>query len=535
MTGWPAALRSTPVLGSQSPLGQSSAVHASHAGRISSGASTVVAFRIASAMLWLLVLWSSWNCIALYSDGSWFMMRIVDRGFFVNYDHARSYALGLWQVPLVFALRAGVTDLQWLAKAYSFGTLLLPAALYQLALLRSRDDAALMVGVIAAIAAVFSTSFMFSVGEYSTAYATAVAVMAFCARRDTARLTDGIVLLVLGVLSVRTYEIFYHLGPLLAALLVWRASRASTWSDLVSRWPVPAAVLLMGLPILAVALGWAGSFVLPAAVAVFIAGALSAAWLLPARTGVVAAVVHLGAAALFMSSSAFSVVSIHLRGGPLLLKMVALDAVGFWQSPPTDIAFLSLGLLVICALARPGLLHGRWPFLLAALPLPLLALMPLFQAGGWPHKPLITVHYLSRMLGGMAVVAMLVIAWLRVIEFRRRPRALAILDAPDVQRRALALVVALQIAVLPATLYAGFEWRAMLGDLRAVLQDNRGMMLFRDLPPTILRFFWDESDSSFIGFLSRGLQGHLDAALVAPPMDITNEPVPSLPGYHWRD
>ena len=159
--------------------------------------------------------------IALYSDGSWFMMRIVDRGFFVNYDHARSYALGLWQVPLVFALRAGVTDLQWLAKAYSFGTLLLPAALYQLALLRSRDDAALMVGVIAAIAAVFSTSFMFSVGEYSTAYATAVAVMAFCARRDTARLTDGIVMLVLGVLSVRTYEIFYHLGPLLAALLVW--------------------------------------------------------------------------------------------------------------------------------------------------------------------------------------------------------------------------------------------------------------------------------------------------------------------------
>ena len=154
----------------------------------------------------------------------------------------------------------------------------------------------------------------------------------------------------------------------------------------------------------------------------------------------VAAVVHLGAAALFMSSSAFSVVSIHLRGGPLLLKMVALDAVGFWQSPPTDIAFLSLGLLVICALARPGLLHGRWPFLLAALPLPLLALMPLFQAGGWPHKPLITVHYLSRMLGGVAVVAMLVIAWLRVIEFRRRPRALAILDAPDVQRRALALL-----------------------------------------------------------------------------------------------
>ena len=34
-----------------------------------------------------------------------------------------------------------------------------------------------------------------------------------------------------------------------------------------------------------------------------------------------------------------------------------------------------------------------------------------------------------------------------------------------------------------------------------------------------LRFFWDESDSSFIGFLSRGLQGHLDAALEQEPGD----------------
>ena len=72
---------------------------------------------------------------------------------------------------MTLALRLGVTDLNWLAKLLSFGMFALPTAIYHLALVRAREDAALLAAVIIAIAAIFMTTSFSIVGEYNTAYA----------------------------------------------------------------------------------------------------------------------------------------------------------------------------------------------------------------------------------------------------------------------------------------------------------------------------------------------------------------------------
>ena len=65
--------------------------------------------RTALLALWAVVLWSSWQCIALFSDGASFFTTVVHRGWYDRYDDkAREYAIGLTQIPLVIGLRAGI-------------------------------------------------------------------------------------------------------------------------------------------------------------------------------------------------------------------------------------------------------------------------------------------------------------------------------------------------------------------------------------------------------------------------------------------
>jgi hypothetical protein len=164
-----------------------------------------------------------------------------------------------------------------------------------------------------------------------------------------------------------------------------------------------------------------------------------------------------------------------------------------------------------------------------------LALMPLAQFYEWPSRPLITVHYLARTLGGGIVVAIVAVAWLRISDFRFRPRVLDAFEIPQVRRQCLLLAVAIQVAILPATIYAGFEWRKMLGELRATLQGNQGMIAVRDLPLSVARFFWDESDREFLIFLRRCVQGNINHALVEAAPEATQKHVNLSPAFLWRD
>jgi hypothetical protein len=490
---------------------------------------------VPSAALWLAVLWSSWACVALYSDGSMFMLDVVDRGSFTNYDSPRSYALGLMQTALVFALWAGVTDLQWLSIWYSFGSLALPALLFQLALLRARDDGLLLGAVIAALAAVYMPGFLFSVGEYTTAYGIAIAAMTFACRRDPPRAIDGAVLVLLAVFAMRTYQIFFFLGPAIAVPVAWRATQALPWGPLLARRPRAALIGLMALPIVLARLGWAGTYSLPFAAALFLVAAFVALRQRPDLAAPINAALHLIAAALFFATSSISAGSVYAMGGPALINGLADDSVGLWRNVPSVLTLASLALLFAIALLAPRLLGGPWPWLIAALPLLPLAAFPFAQVRAWPSQPLITLHYLPRLLDGAVICGIVLIAWLRTLDVARSLTAFVLLETREVQRQGLVLLVALLVAALPGALYGAHEWRETVNGLRAMIRNQRGTIDVFALPSPFNRFFWDHADRAFAGYLSRALRGSPDDAAIKPPPDTGLNPVPELRRYWWRD
>lgn len=380
--------------------------------------------------------------------------------------------------------------------------------------------------MIASIAAVYMPGFLFSVGEYTTAYGIAVAAMTFACRRDPPKAIDGAVLVVLAVFAMRTYQIFFFLGPVLAVPVAWRAWQALPWAPLLARRPAVALIGLMALPIVLAALAWAGTYSLPFVTVLFLVATFVLLRLRPDLAAPMNAILHLVAAAIFLATSSISAGSVYAMGGPALINSLADDSVGLWRNVPAVLALASLVLLFAFALVMPRSLGGKWPWLVAALPLLPLVAFPLAQARAWPSQPLITLHYLPRLLDGVVISGIVLGAGLR---------AFVLLETANVQRRGLALLVALLLATLPSALYGAHEWRETLGSLRAMIRDQRGTIDVFTLPPPIYRFFWDHADRAFAGYLSRTLRGSPGDAEIKPPPDTNLNPVPALSRYWWRD
>ena len=130
------------------------------------------------------------------------------------------------QLPVLLLAELGVRDTRLLAMVYSAALFALPAALYHLALARVRHDAVLLGIVIAVIAAVYLPTSLLHHRR----------IQRDLRRRDRrhgggaddgaqSRLGDAVLLCVLGLLCVRSYEAMVYLGPLLAAAIVWSARR----------------------------------------------------------------------------------------------------------------------------------------------------------------------------------------------------------------------------------------------------------------------------------------------------------------------
>ena len=188
---------------------------------------TTVAYRTTIGLIWGLALWHSWESRGLFVDGSAFLVQIARREWFFDFYEPRLFAMVVGQAPIMTAIFLGVTDLHLLARLLSIGLFALPTALYHLALVRVKDDPVLLAAVIAAIGVVFMTTSFFIVGEYNTAYAIAVVAAVRLATAERPTLLDGLFLLVISVLGVRTYEAMIYLGPILSGMIlhvVWRAS-----------------------------------------------------------------------------------------------------------------------------------------------------------------------------------------------------------------------------------------------------------------------------------------------------------------------
>src|SRR5882724_6985551 len=178
-------------------------------------------YRIVVLLLWALAAYATVTCRGLFWDGSSFLVNILDLGKVHDFYTARANVDWVTQLPVLLLSELGVRDTRLLAMAYSATLFGLPTALYHFALARVRGDAVLLGIAIAAIVMVWLPTSFFIAGEYNTAYAAALAAMAVALTKGARRLGDAVVLCLLGVLCVRSYESMVYLGPLLAAAIVW--------------------------------------------------------------------------------------------------------------------------------------------------------------------------------------------------------------------------------------------------------------------------------------------------------------------------
>lgn len=450
------------------------------------GGSVAGVYRGAAAILWALAIWNSLMCRGLFWDGAAFLVEIIDNDWFhwIFYP-ARAHVMWLTQLPVVVALKLGVTDTRILAIAYSAGLFGLPTAIYHLALWRARGDAVVLAVVLAAIAVVYLSTSFFIAGEYNTAFAAAVAVMTIVVTGKGLTRLDIFLLLFFGWLAFRSYEAMAYLGPLLAAAIVWRVRTA----------PAPAAPRHLF-----------GYF----------------------------------AALLFVGASAVSFVTIAQYWQHDYFMRVRVAAFDFWQNLQFVLAAGSFAVFAVAALVRPAWLRGAALFGLLWLGAALLAASPWLRHLNEMTLIYPPAHHIARTAAGALLWAMLAGLWLFTAWTRNPPRLFEVIRQPVVGRRLAAGLFTLMIGATVPDIALTRLWTQYIDTFRGLIVGHPGAVDPRqaglyEWPDKLFRQDWSYAPLSLI------LRSGPADGLVLPRQEYT-EPrpfdpacgLPELKGYGWR-
>jgi hypothetical protein len=447
--------------------------------------SKTLAYRATIGLIWALALWHSWICRGLFVDGSAFLLNIVRHSWFFDFYPPRLYAMLVAQVPIMTAVTLGVTDLHLLGRLLSLGLFALPTFFYTLALIRARHDAVLLAVVIAAIGAIFMTTSFFIVGEYNSAYAMTIFVAVRLVTAEKLTLSDGLVLLATAALSIRTYEVFIYLGPLLAAMTLWQV------------------------------------------------------WRMPRRP-LVPTLLHLGAVGCFIAAMAVAVDSVVHPYSAEHLNETYVMALNFWQNMQFDLAFVPIATVATWALVWPEHLKTMQPYRWAGICVVLLALSPLLAINDTLVRPLAKSHYVARTVSGVIIAAIVVFLWCYGAERLRFWRVRLVLKDEAVRRRVLALACLILLAVVPSDIFLSFTWKAYVKSFRQVVTTRSGLVAYEDtplahLPDLLLVENWTLPTQSLI------LRSKPGDGIVLPPHGFSDwvpfpaDNPPNLGRFAWRD
>lgn len=450
--------------------------------------STTFAYRAAIGLIWALALWHSWICRGLFVDGFAFLVQIATYEWFFYFYPPRIYAMIAAQVPVMTAVILGVTDLHLLGQLLSLGFFGLPTLFYTAALYRARNDAVLLASVLAAVAIVFLSTSFFIVGEYNTLYAMAIFVCVTLVTGDRLRLGEGLMLAVLGAFSLRVYEAMVYIGPFLVVMTLWRIRRA------------PSRPLLPALMYLAAALLFGGG--------VYVA---------------YNSIVH-----------PFSALS------ALHFDDTLQQAKYFWQNMQFDLVFGPAIVIVLWALLRPADLATARPYRWAAIGLALLVLSPLLAATDTLIRPLARAQYLTRVMGGLTVCAIMIFMWLYRSDLHVRLKALIVLRRPEAAGRFLAFACLMPLAILPSDLFLSKTWIDFVSTTRATVTSRGGIIPFEETPlshrPDLLLV-----ENWVLSMQSLALRSRDKDGIIVPPrgfdewLPFLPEEPPNMGRFYWRD
>ena len=441
------------------------------------------AYRLVVALLWALAAYAAWSCRALFWDGASFLVNIIDLGKVHDFYTARAHVDWVTQAPVLLLLELGVRDTRLLAMVYSAALFGLPTALYHAALARVRGDAVLLGIVLTIVVAVYLPTSFFIVGEYNVAFAAAALAMAVTLSPGERRLGDAVLLCLLGVLCVRSYEAMVYLGPLLAAVLLWSLRRGGDRA-------VRLLVVVAALAFLAAAI---------------VAGATIADY----------------------------------WNHPHFMKVRAMSF-DFWQNQQFIAPLIALALCAAIGLPRPAWLQGRGPLVVIGITAFALATSPwwrLIYQHSISYPP---SHYLARQAAGLLLAVLLACMWLHVAWQRRPPAVFTVLRRPEVARRLVTAMTVLVVAGVVPDAALTHLWSGYLDRLRAVVDSRDGIVRAADLPldswPDKL-FAQDWTLPALSALVSRNPGRAYVLAdkdyLSNPPFDPACGTLPRLAGYGW--
>lgn len=447
------------------------------------GPSQVAICHAVAALLWGLAIHGGLASRALFWDGASFLVSLLDHGRFHDFYTARAHVDWLTQVPVLIAVELGVRNIAILAIVYSITLFALPTAFYHFALVRVCRDPLLLATVLAVIATIYLPTSFFIVGEYNVAFACVTASAAVAVTGTGRSRGDAALLLIFGILCLRSYEAMIYLGPLVAALILWSTRHSD---DMAAR-----------------------------------------------MLSVLASLAFLGAAIV----SAATIVD--YWDHPHFTK-VRSTSVDFWQNMQFAIPLSGFLICVIQGVRRPSWLQGRGPLYVMGATIVLLAISPWWRD---LHPPSILYppsHYVARQAAGILLAVLLVGIWVHVA--RRDPPAIfAAVRSPEISRRLILTMTMLTFAAAVPDVALTRLWSGYLDRLQAVVNERNGIVRAETLPlhdwPNKL-FFQDWSYPALSALVSR-TPGRAYVVsdqdyLSNPPFEPACGLLPRLNGYGWR-
>jgi len=448
-----------------------------------------VAFRGTVLLLWGLAIVNSLTCRGLFWDGGSFFVDIIDDRDFHDFFTSRAHVTWLTELPLVLALKAGVTDnTRVLAMVLSAGLFALPAALYHLALARLRHDPTALALAIAAVAVVYLPTSFFIIGEYNATYAAVTAAMAVALTFEGRR--DGLILCLLALFCLRSYESMIYFGPLLAAASLRGGQRGRRDDD---------------------------------------------------NDDVVARMLRRISAVAFLSSVIVALSTFIRYWSEPYFTAVRAATFDFWQNLQFMVPFAGLACFAAITLVRPRWLLGKGPAILIGVIALLLTVAPwayMLKPGTILFPP---AHYIARTAAGGVLLALLVVLWVHRA-WRGRPIALIdMLRRPEVGRKLAAAMLALTMASAVPDIVLTRIWIDYLGHVRGLVAGNTGYLKASTVPTLEWpqRMFSQAWTLPAFSVILRSSPS--DAVVVDDVEGFINQPfdpacgtVPRLTGLSWR-
>ena len=149
----------------------------------------------------------------LYADGSYYLFNILQRGDFWVFDGPRSFIQFVTQIPVVFAIKLGVSDIDSLIIIHGVGLITPTLTTWILIFVNNYDSYDFWFYCIAFSISYLASGFM-SIGEYNLTYALVVLCFSILIKKNNSWLAWGFSF-VSSIILLRSYEAMLILAPLL--------------------------------------------------------------------------------------------------------------------------------------------------------------------------------------------------------------------------------------------------------------------------------------------------------------------------------